>query len=82
MENCSREMETVKKNPVEMLEIKGRSEVKNSYEELNDRLATVERRISESRVRSVDMVKNKKSTEKECGMEHSTPRQRARHHAL
>lgn len=65
-------METVKKNPVEMLEIKGRSEMKKSYEELNDRLATVERRISESQVRSVDMVKNKKSTEKECGMEHST----------
>ena len=30
MENCSREMETVKKNPVEMLEIKGRSEMKKS----------------------------------------------------
>ena len=34
-------METVKKkNQMEMLEIKGRSEVKNSFEELNDRLAT------------------------------------------
>lgn len=66
-------METVKKNPVEMLETKGRSEVKNSLEELNDRLAPVERRISESQVRSVDMVKSKrKSTEKERGMEHST----------
>lgn len=73
MENCSREMETVKKNPVEMLEIKGGSEVKNSLEELNGRLATVERRISECQVRSGDMGKNKrKSTEKECGMEHST----------
>ena len=40
MGNCSREMGTVKKNQMEMLEIKGSSEVKDSFEKLNDRLAT------------------------------------------
>ena len=57
MENCSRETDTVKKNQMEMLEIKViRSEVKNSFEELNDRLDTVEGRTSEFQVSSIEMI--------------------------
>ena len=55
------------KKQMEMLGIKGRSEVKSSSEELNDRLATAERSISEFQVGSVDMVRSKRNgTEEAC----------------
>lgn len=59
MENYNREMEAIKDNHMEMLEMKEmRPEIMNSFDECNDRLDTVKEWISEFQIRSIEIIKH------------------------
>lgn len=59
MENYNKEMEAIKDNQMEMLEMKAmRPEIMNSFDECNDRLDIVKEWISEFQIRSIEIIKH------------------------
>ena len=69
--NFSREMETIKKNTVEILELKNTiSEIKNSLDGFNIRLDTAQEKVSELKDRSIEIIQNETEGEKMKITEH------------
>ena len=66
MGNVSREMEILRKNQKEMLDIKNNvKEIKNAFDGLLSRLDTAEERLSELENISIETLKTEKQREKQ-----------------